>query len=176
MHSGGCVNYTEEFFLEKAEFYYRQKPSPISFLVIYAICFGSAYLLIKYSPVVSKTIVSLIANLHTPRIRLLQNLPYGKLLSIPFLVYGLRILLWNIMSYYEIDTTRIRLLTGHLARKEEFILVSDIHEISFKQNLIEAPFHIGSLLLKTRAGELNIRGVYHIKRVVEDLRRKASFY
>ncbi len=120
--------------------------------------------------------MSLLSLIHVPRVNLLQNLPYGKLLSIPFIVYGLRIFLWNIMSYYEIDTSRIRLLTGHLARREEFVLVSDIHEISFKQNVLEAPFQVGSLLLKTRAGEFNIRGVYRVKQVVEDLRRKTSYY
>jgi uncharacterized membrane protein YdbT with pleckstrin-like domain len=107
---------------------------------------------------------------------LLHELPFGKLLSIPFLIYGIRTFLWNLMSYYEIDTTRIRLLTGHLIRKEQFVLVSDIHEISFKQNLLEAPFRIGSLLLKTRMGEFTIRGVYHVKQVAEDLRSKTSYY
>jgi uncharacterized membrane protein YdbT with pleckstrin-like domain len=162
--------------LEKADFYYKQKPSPISFFFTYAICFGSSYLLIQHSSFVSKTMLDLFALLHIPRINLLHELPYGKILSIPFFIYGVWVLLWNIMSYYEIDTTRIRLLTGHLTRREQFILVSDIHEISFKQSLIEAPFRIGSLLLKTRTGEFNIRGVYHIKQVVEDLRRKASYY
>jgi uncharacterized membrane protein YdbT with pleckstrin-like domain len=132
--------------------------------------------MIQNSAYVSKTILDLFLFLHIPRINLLHELPYGKLLSIPFVVYGVRLLLWNVMSYYEIDTTRIRLLTGHLTRKEQFILASDIHDISFKQSLLEAPFRIGSLLLKTRTGEFNIRGVYHIKHVVEDLRRKASYY
>lgn len=162
--------------MEKVDFHYKQKPSPISFLFTYAICFGSSYLLMQHSPAISGKILELIALLHIPRINILHDLPYGKIFSIPFLVFGVRVLLWNIMSYYEIDTTRIRLLSGHLSRKEQFLLVSDIHEISFKQNLIEAPFRIGSLLLKTRAGEFNIRGVYHIKQVAEDLRRKASYY
>jgi Bacterial PH domain len=162
--------------LEKIDFHYKQKPSPVSFLFTYAICFGSCYLLIEHSLFVSKTILDLYLLLHIPRINLLHELPFGKLLSIPFFIYGLRVLLWNIMSYYEIDTTRIRLLTGYLTRREQFILASDIHEISFKQSLLEAPFRIGSLLLKTRAGEFNIRGVYHVKQVAEDLRRKASYY
>jgi uncharacterized membrane protein YdbT with pleckstrin-like domain len=162
--------------VEKVDFHYRQKPSPISFLFTYAICFGSSYLLIQHSPTVSRKILDLIVLLRIPQINILHNLPYGKILSLPFLVYGVRVLLWNIMSYYEIDTTRIRLLSGHLIRKEQFVPMSDIHEISFKQNLIEAPFRIGSLLLKTRSGEFSIRGVYNIKQVVEDLRRKASYY
>jgi len=114
--------------------------------------------------------------LNIPRINFLHNLPYEKILSVPFLIYGIRVLLWNIMSYYEIDSTRIRLLTGHLIRKEKFILVSDIHEVSFKQNMIEAPFRVGSLLLKTRMGEFDIRGVYHIKQVVENLRKTSSYF
>jgi uncharacterized membrane protein YdbT with pleckstrin-like domain len=162
--------------LEKADFYYKHKPSPVSFLFIYALCFGLSYWLIKNSPVISTKIVDLIMLLNIPRINFLHDLPYGKILSIPFFIYGVRVLLWNFMSYYEIDTTRIRLLTGHLIRKEQFVLVSDIHEISFKQNLIEAPFRIGSLLLKTRTGEFDIRGVYHIKQVVENLRKKSSYF
>jgi len=130
----------------------------------------------KNSPVISKKIVDLIMLLNIPRINFLHNLPYEKLLSVPFLIYGIRVLLWNIMSYYEIDSTRIRLLTGHLIRKEKFILVSDIHEVSFKQNMIEAPFRVGSLLLKTRMGEFDIRGVYHIKQVVENLRKTSSYF
>lgn len=161
--------------MEKADFYYRHKPSPVSFLFIYCICFGLSYWLIKNSPVISNKIVDIIMLLNIPRINFLHNLPYGKILSVPFLIYGIRILLWNVMSYYEIDSTRIRLLTGHLTRKEEFVLVSDIHEVSFKQNMIEAPFRIGSLLLKTRMGEFDIRGVYHIKQVVENLRKTSSY-
>jgi len=162
--------------LEKFEFYYKQKPSPVSFLVTYIICFGSAYLLMQQSPTVSKKVSELLMLLHVPRIDLLNELPFGKILSIPFLIYGIRVFLWNLMSYYEIDATRIRLLTGHLSRKEQFILVSDIHDISFKQSLLEAPFRIGSLLLNTRMGEFTIRGVCHVKQVVEDLRKKASYY
>jgi uncharacterized membrane protein YdbT with pleckstrin-like domain len=162
--------------LEKADFYYKHKPSPVSFLFIYGICFGLSYWLIKNSPVISKKIVDLLMLLNLPRINLLLDLPYGKILSIPFFIYGIRVFLWNLMSYYEIDTIRIRLLTGHLIRKEQFVPVSDIHEISFKQNLIEALFQIGSLLLKTRTGEFNIRGVYHIKQVVENLRKKSSYF
>jgi len=162
--------------LEKADFYYKHKPSPVSFLFNYALCFGLSYWLIKNSPFISNKIVDLIMLLNIPRINFLHNLPYGKILSIPFLIYGMRVFLWNLMSYYEIDTTRIRLLTGHLIRKEQFVLVSDIHEISFKQNLFEAPFRIGSLLLKTRTGEFDIRGVYHIKQVVENLRKKSSYF
>lgn len=135
-----------------------------------------AYLLIQQSPAISKKVLELLALFRVPRIPLLNELPYGKLLSIPFLIYGIRVLLWNLMSYYEIETTKIRLLTGHLTRKEQFVLVSDIHEISFKQNLLEAPFRIGSLLLHTRMGEFTIKGVYRVKQVAEDLRKKTSYY
>jgi uncharacterized membrane protein YdbT with pleckstrin-like domain len=162
--------------LEKFEFYYKQKPSPVSFLFTYALCFGSAYFLILQSPAISRKVTELLPLFHIPRINTLNELPYGKLLSIPFLIYGIRVLLWNLMSYYEIETTRIRLLTGHLIRREQFVPVSDIHEISFKQNLLEAPFSIGSLLLKSRMGEFTIRGVYQVKQVAEDLRKKASYY
>lgn len=162
--------------MEKADYYYKHKPSFVSFLFIYFVCSGVSLWLISNSPMVSKKIVDLVRPLNIPYIGLIYNLPLGKLLSIPFIIYGVRVLIWNLMSYYEIDPTRIRLITGHLIRKEQFILVSDINEISFRQNLIEAPFRIGSLLLKTRNGEFVIRGIYNVKQVVETLRKKSSYF
>lgn len=162
--------------VEETDFYYKHKPSFVSFLFVYLLCSGVSLWLISNSPMVSKKIVDLIKLLNIPHLNFLYTLPFGKLLSVPFVIYGVRVLMWNLMSYYEIDLTRIRLIAGHLIRKEQFILVSDIHEISFRQNLIEAPFHIGSLLLKTRNGEFVIRGIYNVKQVVETLRKKSSYF
>ena len=121
-------------------------------------------------------ITDLVILLRIPQSKVLHNLPYGIILSVPFIACGIMTLIWNVMGHYEIDATRIRLLTGYLSRKEQFVPLSDIYEISFKQNLLEAPFRIGTLMLKTRNGSLDIRGVYRVRQVVEDLRKKASYY
>jgi hypothetical protein len=75
------------------------------------------------------------------------------------------------MSSYEINPSRISLLTGSLVRKECFFSVSDFCDVSFKQNLFEAPLGIGKVTLTGRdGGRVLIRGVHNIKSVVEALR------
>jgi len=162
--------------LEKADFRYRQKPSPISFLFTYGLCIACSYLLFRFSAFISGAIGDLLALLRLPKPGLLAELPVGKFLSIPFFYVGIRTLFWNMMSYYEIEPTRIRLMTGYLTRREQFIPLSDVYEVSFTQNLIEAPFRIGTLVLKTRSGQLSLRGVYRIAQVVEDLRKRISYF
>lgn len=79
------------------------------------------------------------------------------------------------MSSYELNSSEIRLLIGHLIRNERFFLISSFNEISFKQNLIEAPFHVGSLVLKAKGrSQLIIKGVYNVRYVVECLRKKVD--
>jgi hypothetical protein len=153
--------------MEKTGFYYKRKPAIISFLLVYVICFGISYWLINNSTVISKEINRfVISHIH------LFNLPYGKLFSLFFLYYAVRTLLWNLMSSYEISSFEIRLLTGHVSREEQFFPLSDFYEISFKQNLIETPFGVGSLILgRRRGGHLILKGVHSVRSVAESLRK-----
>ena len=48
----------------------------------------------------------------------------------------------------------------------------DFYEVSFKQNLIETPFRVGTLILnRRRGGQLIIKGVHNIRSVAESLRK-----
>ncbi len=157
----------------KPEFNYRRKPAFISFLLVYLSCFGIAYLLLDNSPLISKEINRLIiAKLHMSYSSTLLNLPYGILFSIPFLIYGIYKILWNIMSSYEINSSEIRMITGSLTRNERFYPIMEFYEISFRQNLIEIPFSVGSLILRRIRGgnDLIIKGVYSARNVAEVLR------
>ena len=159
--------------MEKPEFNYKRKPAFISFLLVYLFCFGISFLLIDNSHAISKEITGqIVARFEVPASNLLWKLPYGIIISVPFLIYGIHKLLWNIMSLYEINSSEIRLLTGSLSRKEHFYVVSEFFELSFKQNLIEAPFRVGTLILTSmKTGKrLIIKGVYNVKYVVEVLR------
>jgi hypothetical protein len=162
--------------MEKAEFYYKRKPAIISSLPVYIICFGVSYWLINNSPAISKEINRYVVA-YTPLqyakyAKHLLNLPYGKIFSLFFLFYGIRTLLWNLMSSYEMGTSEIRMLTGYISRKEQFFSLLDFYEVSFKQNLIETPFRVGTLILnRRRGGQLIIKGVYGIRSVAESLRK-----
>ena len=105
-----------------------------------------------------------------PLLKKFLNLPYGTIASLPFLIYGVRRLLWNVMTRYEITSSQIRLLAGSLNRREQIFHISNLHEITFKQSLIEAPFGIGSLVLKSVNAELIIKGIYNVRYVAESIR------
>jgi hypothetical protein len=158
--------------MEKSGFYYKHKPAIISFLLIYIICFGISYWLINNSPAIAKEINRyVITRLPIPHSNLLLNLPYGKIFSLFFLFYGIRTLLWNLMSSYEISSSEIKMLTGHVNRQEQLFPLLDFYEVSFKQNLIETPFRVGTLILnRRRGGQLIIKGVYNIRTLAESLR------
>jgi len=159
--------------MERADFYYKHKPAIISFLLSYIICFGVSYWLISNSSEISGAMNRyVIRHIPIPYSNHLSNLPYGKIFSLFFLFYGVRTLLWNLMSSYEINSIEIRMLTGHLSRREQSFPLSDFYEISFKQSMIETPFRIGSLILnRRRGGQLIVEGVYNIKSVAETLRK-----
>lgn len=159
--------------MEKPELNYRRKPAFISFLHAYLICFGVSFLLIDKSPAISGEITGqIIARLNIPMSNILLELPYGTIISVPFLICGIRKILWNLMSLYEINPSEIRLMTGSLSRKERFYVISEFFELSFKQNLLETPFGVGSISLRSiKSGRwLIIKGVYNVKNVVEILR------
>jgi hypothetical protein len=159
--------------MEETAFHYRKKPAFISFLLLYILCFGISYLLIDNSSIISEGIKRQIMRLFTIQLpAYLRNIPYGVILSVPFLIGGVRKLLWNVMSSYELSATEIRLITGSLSRKERFFPVTDFFQISFRQNVIEAPFGAGSLILTSlKTGKrLTIQGVYRVKHVAEALR------
>lgn len=160
--------------MEQSDFYYKRKPAFISFLLVYIFCFGISFLLIKHSSLISKEIAGYIMKLGIFRTSTFQNLPFGIIISLPFVVYGVHTLLWNLMTCYEITSSEVRLLAGSLTRKEHYFLISNVYQISFKQSLIEAPFRAGTLVLKKDGAELAIKGVYDVKHVVESLRGKVS--
>ena len=160
--------------MEQSDFQYKRKPAFISFLLVYLLCLGISLLLIENSPAISKEINRLIMKLGIPHSNKFQNLPYGTILSFPFLIYGIRMLLWNAMTSYEITPSQIRLLAGSLSRKERVFLISNLHEITFKQSLIEAPFRVGSLVLKKGNTTVTIKGIYDVGYVVESIRGKTD--
>lgn len=158
--------------MEKRTFTYKHKPAFISFILIYILCFVLAYWMIDNSHFLSEKFGKLVlVQLGISRSNLLWKVPYGIVFSLPLLFFGLRTLLWNLMSFYEFTSSDIRLLTGTLSRKERFYSMADFYEISFKQNVLETPFRIGSLILTPHVGKpLFVRGVYNVKSVVESLR------
>lgn len=160
--------------MEKPAFTYKHKPAFISFMLIYFLCFVFAYWLIDNSHDLSRRVGTLVlVQLGLSRSNFLWKVPYGIVFSLPLLIFGLRTLLWNLMSFYEFTPSEIRLLTGTLSRKERFYSMADFYEISFKQNVLEAPFRIGSLILTPHVGKpLLVRGVYNVKSVVESLRSR----
>ena len=162
--------------MEKPEVIYKRKPSFISFSLVYFAYGFIALLLIVNSQAISLGIsTGLLSQLDIPRTSLVWNVPFGILLAIPFIVIGIRRLLWNIMSIYEIDSKEIRLIVGSLSRKEYHFALSDVYDVSFKQNLVEAPFRVGSLILTNlKSGrQMILKGVHNVKQVVEVLRTKA---
>lgn len=158
--------------MEKAEDLYNRKPAFISFLLVYLFCFGIAFFLIKNSPAISKQIAGELMQLGIPHFKKFQDLPYGTIASFPFLIYGVYRLLWNVMTSYIITSSQITLLAGSLNRREQIFHISNLHEITFRQSLLETPFGIGSLVLKKGNAELIIKGIYNVKYVAESIRGK----
>ncbi len=159
--------------MEQPDFTYKRKPAFISFLLVYLFCFGIAYLLIKESSYISGKIAGkLLSRLNIPRSNIVWNIPYGIVISVPFILIGIQKFLWNIMSSYEMTSTELRLITGSLSRRTRFFDLSDFYDISFKQNLLETPFSIGCIILKSRHKNrlLIIKGVFNVKAVVKELR------
>jgi uncharacterized membrane protein YdbT with pleckstrin-like domain len=161
-----------QFPVEKSDFRYYRKPAFISFFLFYLFCFGISFSLIRNSPAISKHIAGELMQLGLPHSKKFMNLPYGTIVSFPFLFYGVRRLLWNVMTRYEISSSQIRLLAGSLNRKEQIVHISNLREITFKQSLIEAPFGIGSLVLQSGNAGLIIKGIYNVRYVAENLRGK----
>jgi hypothetical protein len=164
------VRQRRQFQVEKSDYLYNRKPAFISFLLVYLFCFGIGFALINNSPAISKQIAGELMQLGIPHFKKFQNLPYGTIASFPFLIYGVRRLLWNVMTSYKITSSQISLLAGSLNRREQIFHISNLHEITFKQSLIEAPFGIGSLVLKSGNAELIIKGIYNVKYVAESIR------
>ena len=159
---------------ESTKFSDRHKLSPISFLSVYLFFFVVAFLLVYYSPLVSGFINSQILHLlRIPPAHFLMKLPYGVILSIPFFLIGILAILRNVMSSYEISPDGIRLLEGTFVRKEYQWAFQDFDDISFRQNVIEAPFRAGTLIFKSgRGGELRMKGVHNVEGLVDLIRRK----
>jgi hypothetical protein len=160
--------------VEKSTFYYKRKPAFISFLLVYFFCVVISFLLIEYSPLISKEVTRQITKIDILRSGIIQTLPFVIIFSLPFIIYGIRTLLWNIMTIYEIDLSEIRLLSGSLSRKEHLYLIPSYNEISYKQNIIEAPFRVGSLIFYKGRAPLVIKGIHDVKFVVECLREKIN--
>jgi membrane protein YdbS with pleckstrin-like domain len=161
-----------EKLMEKTDFNYTQKPAFISFLLTFVLCLGIGFLLIGYSPLISPTIAhQLGAYLPAEGLDSLVAFPFGTALSLPFLLYALHTILWSLMSRYEINPSGIRLLSGTLVRKERFFPISNFCQVSFKQNLLEAPLEIGQVILRRQSGSrVVIKGVRNVESVAQALR------
>ena len=159
------------------DLFYRRKPAFVSFLPAYVLCFLVSFLFVYFSADLSRLIIdrvlSLIKAASPPRFLLTMN--YGLVLAVPFFLFLTRKALWNIMSCYELDTEGVHLLTGTLTRKEYHLAFSEFEDISFKQNIMEAPFKVGTLILKSgRWGELGLKGIYNVKDLVDLMRAKKN--
>jgi uncharacterized membrane protein YdbT with pleckstrin-like domain len=164
--------------MEQPDFFYRRKPAFISFLLVYLSCFGISFLLIKNSAALTAEIVGLIMKLRVVRPYVhsygLRGLPCGIIIAFPLLVYGSGKLLWNVMTTYEITPSHIRLLAGSLSRREQIFPLSVIQEVTFTQTLLEVPFGVGSLILQRGGSKVEVKGVYGIKRIVDEIREKTG--
>jgi uncharacterized membrane protein YdbT with pleckstrin-like domain len=162
--------------MEKTEVLYRRKPAFVSFLGLYMVCILAALLLITYSRTISMSIsVEVLEKLEVSKQSLIWNFPFGVVFAVPFAYLGIRRLLWNVMSFYEIDSKEIRLVVGSISRKEHHVPLSNLYDISFKQNLFEAPFQVGSLILTSlkSGSQMILSGVHDVKQVVDVLRTKS---
>jgi hypothetical protein len=160
--------------LTKPDLSYRRKPAFVTFLPDYFFWFLVSFLLVHFSPPLSRLINDQIFSLlkTTPH-RILLQIGYGMVLAVPFVLFGIRKLMWNAMSRYEVDTDGVRVLTGTLARKEYYLSLQQFDDVSFKQNIIEVPFKVGTLILKSGAwGEVGLRGIHDVKNLVDLIRLK----
>ena len=154
--------------------FHKQMPAFVSFLPGYLFCIGITFCLLHFSSSVDDLVFRSLARKGIPQVPALQELPYSVILSLPFALYAARTMVWNFMSRYEFSMSGVRLLTGSLKRKEVFYpsSVFKFKEVSFEQNLLEAPFDIGTLILKPEKGGNNIivKGVRKIGLVIKMLR------
>ena len=153
---------------------YKQMPAFVSFLPGFLLCIGITFCLLHFSSSIDNLVFRSLARTGIPQVSALQKLPYSVILSFPFALYAARTIVWNFMSRYEFSMSGVRLLTGSLKRKEIFYpsSVFKFKEVSFEQNLLEAPFNIGTLILKPERGGNNIivKGVRKIRLVIKMLR------
>ena len=153
---------------------YKQMPAFVSFLPGYVFCIGITFCLLHFSFSVDNFVFRILARTGISQVPALQKLPYSVIFSLPFAVYAARTMLWNFMTRYEFSMSGVRLLAGSLKRREIFYpsSVFKFKEISFEQNLLEAPFDIGTLILKPEKGGNNIivKGVRKIRMVMKMLR------
>jgi len=153
---------------------YRRKPAFVSFLPDYFFFFLVTFLLVHFSPNLSRWINGPIFSfLSTAPPRILLEMNYGMVLAAPFALLGIRKVLWNAMSLYDVDTDEVHVLTGTLARKEYRLSLKEFDEVSFRQNLMEVPFKVGTLILKSgRRGEYGLRGIHNVRNLVDLMRLK----
>ena len=159
------------------DLFYRRKPAFISFLPTYLFCFVMSFLLVYFSSDLSRWINDQLFSLlrPTPDPLILRRMNYGMILAVPFVLFGMRRALWNSMSRYEVNTDGIHLLTGTLARKEYHLGFRDFEDVTFKQNIMEAPFKVGTLILKSgNLGEGRLKGFYNVKNLVDVIRLKKN--
>ncbi len=153
---------------------YKRKPAFISFLPTYFFCYLASFVLVYSSSDLTRWMNDQVFSLlmSTPP-NILLGMGYGMMLSIPFVLFGLRKALWNLMTCYEIDADGVHLFTGILTRKDFHLTFHEFDEVSFNQSLLEAPFKVGTLVLKSRKlGECGMRGVHDVKNLVDQIRQK----
>jgi len=158
----------------KPDLLYRRKPAFVSFLPKYFFYFLATYLLVHFSPHLTLWINgSLFSLLKVATPRILLEVNYGMVLAAPFALLGIRKLLWNTMSRYEVDREGVLVLSGTLARKEYRLPLREFDDIYFRQSLMEVPFRAGTLILKSaRRGEFGLRGIHNVRKLVELIRSR----
>ena len=153
---------------------HKQMPALVSFLPVYVLCIGITFALLRFSSSVDSFIFQSLGRTGISQLTTVPRFPISAIICLPFALYAARTILWNLMSRYEISMSGIRLLAGSLTRREVFYpsSVFRFKEIFFKQNVLEAPFGVGTLILRPERGGSNIvvKGVKKIKSVVKVLR------
>lgn len=101
----------------------------------------------------------------------LQGFPFWLALSgIPALI-AIRTLVWALTTEYDINLQTIRIVHGGLLRKEQFIDLDEVETIAFQQNLLEALFGVGRVVIVPHNGaRFSLAGVPTVRALVDGLR------
>jgi uncharacterized membrane protein YdbT with pleckstrin-like domain len=160
------------------EYMYDRKPAWIHTLVILVVCLFVVRFLLSFSDAIQDVVSrQILIPLDAPRDTPFWELPYGFILSMPFLLIALRRLLWNVMTRYKIAPGELRLITGILSRQHEVLELSRFHELTLKQSLLQAPLRCGTLTLTSRHGDfVALPGVCDVEAIAESMRPYLSKY
>ena len=162
-----------EINLQGSLFSYTHKPSFVRTGLYCFISISIATTLFYWSEILSQEIRrQVLQEIDIAVDSIFYKLPYGVLIAGLFVCSALQKLLWHIMTVYEITADSISVLTGITVRGQYFYTVNEFDAISFRQNIAEAIFNSGTVLLTSSLSKrrLVLSGIYNPRAVVEALR------